>query len=337
MDLYYHFVVNQGINLSLSGNHNAAIDSIEKAMPNLYEEDQVVSAFYLGKSYHAIGQKEKALYHFRNIDTVFSKTSNLSLPLRKSYEYLIKNAKKKKDKELQLHYTNQLLKLDSLLTKNYKKISQTITKDYDIPRLLEEKELLIVELTKDSKKTNQKLTVSIILGILITLIGLLYYYHLKLVYKKRYETIIATHELAMISRKENTAKVEEIEEVEESTIGLATTSIKAILERLQVFEDEQLYLTNQISLHDVAKIVKTNYKYLSKIINSHKNKTFTSYINDLRVDYTIDRIRNDEMYKKYTIKAIAQEAGFTNSGAFLRAFQKKTGLKPSYFIKKVRE
>ncbi|WP_159025502.1 AraC family transcriptional regulator [Aquimarina sp. Aq78] len=41
------------------------------------------------------------------------------------------------------------------------------------------------------------------------------------------------------------------------------------------------------------------------------------------------------LYRKYTVQAIAQEIGFNNSEAFSKAFYKKTGIYPSYFIKKL--
>lgn len=337
-DKYYLFVANQGINLNLRKNYNASIDSIEKALPHLPERDRTVSQFYLGKSYHAIGQKEKALPYFQKIDTIFSKTSHLLLQLRETYDFLISDAKQKEDLKLQLYYRVQLSKFDSIHHKTYKSLSKNITENYDIPRLVEVNKKKILELTKEKNNTSKKLTLSIIIGFLISLaaiIGLLYYYRQKKQYQKRYDAIVAKN-------KENNASIEVVKDLKPKniiadTIGLDDEAIQIILEQLNIFEKEKHYLTNQISLQETAKIVKTNSKYLSKIINTYKGKTFTNYINDLRVDYLIDRIQNDAMYKKYTIKAIAQEGGFTNSGAFFRAFYKKTGLKPSYFIKKVRE
>ncbi|WP_430409575.1 helix-turn-helix domain-containing protein [Kordia sp.] len=336
LPLYYHFVVNEGINLSVGGNHIAAIDSIEKALPKLDELDQLIGEFYLGKSYNAIGNTTKALNYFRKIDTAFSNNADILLPLRESYEFLITYAKQKGDKELQLQYTNRLLKLDSIHHIQYKELSQTIVKKYDIPRLLEEKETLIATLTKDSENTHQKLQLSLSIGVFVTVLGLVilfYYYRMRTQYRKRFDMLVEQQKIVEITP---IPTISESKNTVENSMGLDEASVASILERLHIFETEKHYLTNQISLHDVAKIVKTNSKYLSKIINSYKNKTFTNYINELRVSYTIDRIQNDEMYKKFTIQAIAQEAGFTNSGAYARAFYKKTGLKPSYFIKNIR-
>jgi len=334
---YYLFVAIEGINLSLKKVHHAAIDSIQKALPHLHKGDRLVAQFYLGKSYHALGETEKALNLFKVIDTAFSQKADIMLPMRESYEFLIKDAKQKKNAELQLYYMDQLLTLDSIHHKQYKDVSLKIEKEYNTPRILSEKVTLIEKLTKNSEKTNQKLRWSIGIGVLLGIVALIilaYHFRLKKQYQKRFQNIIKRTEENQ-SHKKDTSSVHK--KSIENAVGLDAAVIEKILARLQLFEDEKQYLQNQISLHDVAKITQTNTKYLSKIINSYKNKTFTNYINDLRVEYTIDRIQNDEMYKKYTIKAIAQEAGFTNSGAYFRAFFKKTGLKPSYFIQKVHE
>jgi AraC-like DNA-binding protein len=48
-------------------------------------------------------------------------------------------------------------------------------------------------------------------------------------------------------------------------------------------------------------------------------------------------LQKDTTIRKYTIKAIANEVGFNTSEPFAKAFYKKTGLKPSYYIKKLNE
>ena len=74
---------------------------------------------------------------------------------------------------------------------------------------------------------------------------------------------------------------------------------------------------------------------MSKIINHYQKKTFTYYINDLRIDYVVNRLKEDISFRKYTIEAIGKEAGFKTSRAFSEGFKKKTGLYPSYFISKL--
>jgi AraC-like DNA-binding protein len=76
---------------------------------------------------------------------------------------------------------------------------------------------------------------------------------------------------------------------------------------------------------------------LSKTINHYKGKNFTQYLNDLRITYIINKLKVDKKIRKYTIKAIAEEVGFSNSESFAKAFFNKTGLQPSYFIKKIED
>jgi len=326
--LYHNFVVNEGINLNIKGNYKISIDSIEKGVKYLRERHQVISYLYLAKSYDALGKSEKALYYFKSIDSSFNKVGTLFPPLLEAYEYLIKDAKEKNDFKSQLYYTEQLLKAGKVVNRDYRDLSDTIGKKYDFPRYVAERDKLIDDLKNEKKQ----IIWSSILLVVLTLSGLLYYYRLKKQYQKRYEAIINQSKVIV---EDNIISKDVKQQPVASDIDEGI--VQEILQELDLFEQEKHYLTNQISLKDVAKMTNTNSKYLSKIINSYKDKNFTTYINDLRIDYLVDQIQHDLIYRKYTIRAIAEEGGFSNPESFFRAFQKRTGLKPSYFIKKVRE
>lgn len=111
--------------------------------------------------------------------------------------------------------------------------------------------------------------------------------------------------------------------------------VATILENLKDFENEKGFLNTKITLHSFAKKLRTNTKYLSKIINTYKVKSFRNYINDLRVQYSIEELENNTNYKNYTIHAMAKEAGFSNRESFSKAFQKKTGKTVSNFLKHI--
>ncbi|WP_156169039.1 helix-turn-helix domain-containing protein [Kordia jejudonensis] len=334
--MYYAFVVNEGVNLTLKGKHKAAIDSLHKGYPHINNTNKPVVDFYLGKSYFSLNKKEKALHHFKKIDSVFNATNSLFPPLRESYIYLIENTKKKRDKEKQLYYTNQLIKVDSIIHTEYKYMYKNISKKYDIPSLIFNKERLIKELQEDNKIITREKKWILIVFVLFgfAAIGLLLYYRgLKKKYERRYNEIL--HKSNSIVEEEKIILKDSKTRV--VSLDIDENLIDEILEKLEIFKQKEAYLTNQISLKDVAKKLDTNSKYLSKIINSYKGKNFATYINDLRIDYFINKIQKDSTYRKYTIRAIAEEIGFSNPEGFSRAFQKKTGLKPSYFIRKIIE
>ena len=111
--------------------------------------------------------------------------------------------------------------------------------------------------------------------------------------------------------------------------------LTALLEKIDQLEVEHYFLRVDCTLTTMAKKLKTNATYLSKIINTHKEKNFSSYINDLRIDFVVNRLRQDPVFRKYKIKAIAQEVGFKSAESFAKSFYKRTGLYPSYFLKQL--
>jgi AraC-like DNA-binding protein len=291
--------------------------------------------YYLGNSYYKLGQKEKGLHYFKKNDSILNVTNDLYPSLIPAYEYLINDRKENKDLKGQLYYTNQLLKIDSIVDKDYGYLLKTIVKKYDAPKYAAEREEIITNLRNENSIITEEKKWIIIASLLVCMLafgGLLYYYRLKKEYQKRYEAIINSSN-SVIEEKI------EIKEVKMQPVSMEIDSeiVQNILKQLELFEQEETFLRNQISLKDVAKIVDTNSKYLSKIINAHKYKNFASYINDLRIDYFVNQIQKDSKYQKYTIRAIAEDIGFSNPEGFSRAFQRKTGLKPSYFIRKVME
>jgi YesN/AraC family two-component response regulator len=113
--------------------------------------------------------------------------------------------------------------------------------------------------------------------------------------------------------------------------------IDRVLSELHKFENKKGFLNKKLTLSTLSKKIKTNPKYLSKIINTHKHKSFRSYINDLRIQYILDCLKNESKFKKYTVKAISEEAGFSNPESFTKAFKKQTELTVSYFLKRVNQ
>ena len=113
---------------------------------------------------------------------------------------------------------------------------------------------------------------------------------------------------------------------------------KDLLSKLEEFEKDLTFLDSTLNRDIVAKKMNTNIVYLSKTINEYMGKNYTSYINDLRIDYVINKLKDkDKVFLNYSIKAIAQEVGFKNSEPFSKAFFKKTGMKPSFFIKSLKK
>lgn len=112
---------------------------------------------------------------------------------------------------------------------------------------------------------------------------------------------------------------------------------KQILENLMNLEKKLFFLQKNISLAVLATQLTTNTKYLSYVVNKHKGKDFSNYINELRVRYIIKKVQTDSRYLTYKLAHIADEAGFSSHSQFATVFKSFTGLSPSAFIAHVRK
>ncbi|MBR9855821.1 MAG: helix-turn-helix transcriptional regulator [Algicola sp.] len=109
-----------------------------------------------------------------------------------------------------------------------------------------------------------------------------------------------------------------------------------ILEKVSSWEGQNGFLDNETTLQSLAKELNTNSSYLSKAINTYKNKNFASYLKDIRITYAINHLKeNPEIVKTKSMIQIAEMYGFNSLGIFTKSFKNKTGLTPGVFFKKI--
>ena len=135
--------------------------------------------------------------------------------------------------------------------------------------------------------------------------------------------------------KEKKPQNKVIEDTESSTYIIDDDKIKEILSKIKQLEDKKYYLKQDCTMHNMAKRLKTNTSYLSNITNNHLNKTFSNYINELRIDYVILELKNNKRLRSYSVKAISEEIGYKSADSFAKYFKEATGLTPSVYIKKI--
>ncbi len=332
-DQKYFFILNQGITHYLKGEQNIALDSLLKAslffkrikdLPNSSE-----AYFYLAKSYEKIGNKEKSINYFQKVDTIFRKTNDLLPVLRETYRQLISHSEKEENLRSQIDYTNQLIKLDSILYTNEIFVNKNLIKEFDIPRLISNKEKLIKKLQKKSKKSTMYVVTLII--VITIFIGISYYqFYKKKFYKKKFNEIISDKDIKKINSEKDKIGV-----YTNTNINVPEEIVVDILDKLHKFEINKDFIVRKITLSSLAKQFDTNTNYLSKIINFYKKTSFSNYLNSLRINYITEKLKVDTTLRKFTIKAIAEKAGFSNSESFSKAFLKTNGIKPSYFLREL--
>lgn len=99
----------------------------------------------------------------------------------------------------------------------------------------------------------------------------------------------------------------------------------------ETVESEQLYLKADITISEVAKILKTNTKYLSQVINNIAQKNFLQFINEYRVGH-YKRILSKEKLTHLTLFGLALQCGFKNKSTFYKVFKEVTGTTPREYL-----
>ena len=138
----------------------------------------------------------------------------------------------------------------------------------------------------------------------------------------------------IIGRLEESENVKPAEIIvpESKTYAISEKTEKNLLEKLARFEESGRFTGKTISLNSLAKQLDTNTKYLSDVINTHKNGNFNAYINELRIKYILKKLQTDPVYLNYKVSYLAEESGFSSHSAFATVFKTVTGISPTTYI-----
>ncbi|WP_299243560.1 tetratricopeptide repeat protein [uncultured Aquimarina sp.] len=331
VDLYNDFVICAGVLSYFEKDYQKAVDSIRKSL-KYYEKiddkpNKAVAYYYLGKIYYESNNIVKAISYLKRLDTIFQQQKDVHPETREGYEILINHYKEIDDPKNQLLYIEKLMVVDSVLNDNYRYLQKKISSQYDTPLLLSEKQKIITVLEASKKRSNHWMLglvalITIAIGIAV------FNYRKRNIYQQRFQGLLDQQFKDLIPEKTSGYK-------KPQEIGISEEVVNAILKKLQAMEDNHKFLTTNLTITSLSKQLKTNPNYLSKIVNTYKGKRFGQYINELRINYVITRLQSDPKFRKYTVKAIAQEIGFNSQDAFSKAFYKSTGIHPSYFIKEL--
>ena len=330
------FILNEGANQVDKRNFRAALDSINKALPGLIQKKNtwnIMACYhYLGRCYEGMGNKSHAVQNFIKVDSMYHIRNKIFPELVGGYSYLIEYYKQIGDKANQLKYLTTYMEIDSVLQKNYKDLNKVLRNEYDTPHLFAEKENLIQSLKK--KQTTSYIWIVVLVVGVTGLFG--YQFYLKKQHQKRFEAILHP---AMTTEENSTVlqtqpKTPDAKE-SQTQQSLSDEIILELQEKLTVFENDKGFIENTISIQKLALQLNTNTKYLSKVINEQKGKTFVQYINEHRVNEAVLQMQAQPILQNYTIASLASEFGFNSAEAFSAAFYKKYKIKPSFFIKEL--
>lgn len=312
------------VNLYLLGDHEES----QKTFLNLKSNEkdsfkEAITNYYLGRIAFKEGKAEMGIAYYQKVDSIF-RINNQEYPeLREVYEELVTHFRNVDAPDKELAYIRQLLIVDSSLAHNREYLNQTIIKKYETPELIDDQNALIADLSGKNRRTS---ILSYIFGgsVIVLLIPLVFYY------KKSVRNAKMFHELQAKRKGQSKNKV----------IGknIITNEVETLItNKLNQFEEDLRFTDENLSLNSLAKQIGSNSTYVSRVINDSKGKNFSNYISDLRIEHLLHRLDNESILINYKIQSLGEEVGYKNSEAFSKAFFKYTQMKPSFYLKKLRD
>jgi len=324
-----YFKKSKGVSDFYDKKYSDAIRDFDLALPGLMKVNDFTWIsyvyFYKGESYTKLGKKELAVENYKKVDSIFNKHKFILPELRSNYEELITYYKKKNSPENELYYTNQLLKVDSVISSDFKYLSTRIYKDYDTKQLIQVKENL-------EKKNSYGFILLVFAGLVIIFLGFMMFHRLrkqKQIQDKYNRLLVKIEEEKLVKPETEPLKFDVAK-----NIKLDQNIVEKLLKDISNFEANEKFLEKGLTLKKLAEYFKTNTSYLSQVINEYKGSNFSVYINLLRINYATQKIYNDKEWRKYSIEHIASASGFSNRQSFSNIFLEINGIRPVDFIKK---
>ncbi|WP_144212971.1 AraC family transcriptional regulator [Flavobacterium anhuiense] len=332
--LEVYFIHSEGINEYYKKDYASSIKKIQSSIEDLKNKkdfgNEAVGYFYIGKDYWALGKFEMAIPYFKKVDYLFNTKGYIRPDLREMYELLINYYKTKDNPKLQLYYIDQLLKADRVLNETFKYLVGKINKEYQTQELLLEKEKIQKQL--DKKNSNYSVLVGFTSFLFLSFLFLTFrYYRNRKLYKKNYDELMHKSHIT-----EQTYKPRQRNE-KPAILDINPETIALILKQMEKFEKEKKFLDKDMNLSKLSTSFNSNPRYLSNIIRHYRDKVFTEYINDLRIDYVIELLQSDKKARLFTNKALAEEAGFSSTQLFVNIFKAKTGMPTAFFIEQIKK
>lgn len=262
-------------------------------------------------------QSDKNIDYIDFLKPIESKVQDVWLK-KEFYKLAAENFKKSKDWEKYRDY----YKLENALQDSINLVKENARISF-LTKIDQKQDEILASKSEYEKRIIYLIFVAICAALIIA-----YFLNLKLQQKK------INIEKALMEAEERQRFIDE-NKIPESAgkIVIPEKTVQFLLEKLELFEKNEAYIDPSISLNQLAENLNTNTKYLSEIINTNKNKNFHSYINELRINYIINKLKTNPIYLKYKVSHLAEEAGFSSHSLFSTLFKQVTGHSPASYIK----
>lgn len=305
------------------GNYRAAYKNAHEAL-KLYDKHTIKDeALYIAILNEVSGLYFQEKNYLRAVDTLkmslqsAEKLQNIYL-LEDIYSKLASNYLALNNKvELQKYNSKFVTVLNAVEEKD----TESINSIYNY--IGQEQERKLVD-SENALITRQYIAIGIFVVLILFAIALFYYNKFR---QKRLKEIISYLEITNALQPKQDDKKEP-----NKKMVIPTETEQAILSKLKLFEASTRFISKDMSLATLSAQLDINSKYLSEIINKHYQDNFNTYINKLRINYIIEKLKTEPGYLNYKISYLADESGFSSHSSFATVFKSITGIAPTTFI-----
>jgi AraC-like DNA-binding protein len=302
-----------------------------------------IANYNLGNLYYETKKYDKALVFLNRVDSIAQANNVKDENFLKANYYLAKIYNIKKEPELAYKYSK--IYLDNYEKSEAKLNNEALEVNYKLGTVdLSDEMVGIQEKFENEVLLNKALRVFYVLLVIGIVFLLIKNIRDKNKAHKKMNALIEEFK-ANLEKKENQVIPEiqvpepELEDVflKKENVNLSIDEAKEnkIVEKLLALENKLEYLNPDFTLSYVAKKIKTNTTYLSYVVNKRFGKSFGEYSNELKINYVINEMITNHMYRKYSTQAIAESVGFKNAVSFAKSFRKRTGVSPAQFANNI--
>lgn len=303
---------------------------LQTSKENGFNNEYFKIIYNLGDLYYYKKEFEKSLVYFKKVDSIYysSKVNPIEFLKSNYYQAKIYHA---------IDNDEEAAKYSEIYLNNFEKSEFKLNAEIAEVNFKLSKEQLQSEMNVIQKDFSFKRNLIIVIVFtIVMLVAVLMLLVLRNIKKKKAAEQKVTHQIQEYkNNKINGDKMGALNQelVKNTTAVISIEKENEILDKLMVLEKKLEYLKSDFTQQSVAKKIKTNTSYLSSVVNNYYNKSFSEYLNELRINYAIEEMVSNATYRKYSTQAIAESVGFKNAVSFTKSFNKRTGVTPVQFIK----
>lgn len=120
------------------------------------------------------------------------------------------------------------------------------------------------------------------------------------------------------------------------SLNISANGEKKILRSIKEWERKRLYKDQNYNIDRFSKDLGINRKYLSSVINDHYGVNFSSYVNNLRIQFMQEVINDLNSVSDLNLTSLARLSGFSSYFKFSHYVKNTFGRSPrDFFISKL--